>query len=621
MNFIKQHKFISGIILIVVIGASYFTYSKLTAKTAATRYVLETASKQTLISSVTGTGQVSLLNQVNITPKIAGSGSAANLSGNLTEVDVVDGQAVKAGDVVAKIDCSDLTKQLRDAKISLYSAQVSMSKLQSGATATDVKTANDKISSAQKNLVDAQQALIDAQNQNVVDLNNKYIDAASTLNDAYNKANDIVTNQINPLFKNIQSGSSDSPSINFITTDQQLTSNASYGRASAINAVNDLKSKVNSMGSDQNAINLVLSEAGSDLNVITDFLNNLSNAANSGVVTLDVTQSTLNSYAATANSARSSIITLNDNITNAQRAINDQITSNKNNITADNQKISSANDSLTQAKDSLTSLQAGPNSFDVKSQQIALQQKQNAVSDIEQNLGDCTITAPFAGVVSTINFQVGDAVTSASNITTLLTTQKLVSITLNEVDVAKVKIGQKATLTFDALPDLSLTGTVTAIDAIGTVSQGVVSYGVKINLDSQNDNVKAGMTVSASIVTEVDSDVLAVSTGSVKQDTSGNSYVLMIDNPITSSGVQGVTTATSTREQVVTTGAATDALVEITSGLNEGDQVVSRTILPTTAKTSTSASATSLLGGGGLGGGSGAYRGGSGATGGAARGN
>ena len=600
MNFIKQHKFVTALVLLIIIGGSYYTYSKLTATTAPTRYVLETASKQTLISSVSGTGQVSLLNQVNITPKIAGSGSSANLSGNLTAVNVVNGQAVKAGDVIAKIDCSDLTKQLRDARISLASAQVSMAKLKRGSTPADLKAANDKVASAQKSLADAGQALIDTQNQNVTDLNNKYSDAVTTLNDAYNKANDIVTNQINPLFKDLQT---ENPSLNFITSDPQLSASAVWKRAAAINTLKDLKNTVSAVNCDQNSINAALNTANSDLATVTDFFNNLSNAANSGVATLDTPQNTLNSYAASANSARSSIIGLSNNITAAQRAITNQITTNKNNITAANQKISNANDSLTQAKDNLSTMQAGPDSFDVKSQQISLQQRINAVTDIEQNLGDCTIKAPFDGVVSTINFQVGDAVTSASNITTLLTTQKIASITLNEVDVAKIKIGQKATLTFDALPDLSLAGTVNAIDAIGTVSQGVVTYGVKISLDSQDDRVKAGMTVAASIITEVHADVLAVSTGSVKQNTNGDSYVLIIDNPITTSGVQGVTTATSTREQIVTTGASTDALVEIISGLNDGDSVVSKTVSSVSAsKKTTSASATSLLGGGGGGG-------------------
>ncbi|MDD5433706.1 MAG: hypothetical protein PHE77_03610, partial [Candidatus Pacebacteria bacterium] len=61
----------------------------------------------------------------------------------------------------------------------------------------------------------------------------------------------------------------------------------------------------------------------------------------------------------------------------------------------------------------------------------------------------------------------------------------MAEISLNEVDVAKVKIGQRAIITFDAIDELEITGKVEDVDTIGTVSQGVVSYNVKIIFDTQ----------------------------------------------------------------------------------------------------------------------------------------
>ena len=70
---------------------------------------------------------------------------------------------------------------------------------------------------------------------------------------------------------------------------------------------------------------------------------------------------------------------------------------------------------------------------------------------------------------------------------------------MNEVDAAKISVGNKTTLTFDATEDLTLTGKVAQIDTIGTVEQGVVSYKVKIAFDTQDERIKPGMTANASI--------------------------------------------------------------------------------------------------------------------------
>ena len=100
----------------------------------------------------------------------------------------------------------------------------------------------------------------------------------------------------------------------------------------------------------------------------------------------------------------------------------------------------------------------------------------------------------------------------------LITKQKIAEISLNEVDAAKVKVGQKVTLTFDAIDGLSITGEVSEIDALGTVSQGVVTYGVKIAFDTQDERVKSGMSVSAAIITDVKQNVLLVPNAAVKSN-------------------------------------------------------------------------------------------------------
>jgi HlyD family secretion protein len=95
-------------------------------------------------------------------------------------------------------------------------------------------------------------------------------------------------------------------------------------------------------------------------------------------------------------------------------------------------------------------------------------------------------------------------------VATLITKQKIAQVSLNEVDITKIKSGQKVNITFDAIENLNITGQVLDVDLVGTVSQGVVSYNVKIGLDIDDERIKSGMSVSASIITDIRQDVVSV---------------------------------------------------------------------------------------------------------------
>src|SRR6185369_12071403 len=128
----------------------------------------------------------------------------------------------------------------------------------------------------------------------------------------------------------------------------------------------------------------------------------------------------------------------------------------------------------------------------------------------QTNYSNNIIIAPFDGVIAKLSLQRGDQASASTAVATLVTKQQIAQISLNEVDAVNVKQDQKATMTFDAIDGLSMTGKVVEIDTIGTVSQGVVSYSAKVALDTQDDRIKPGMSVNVSIITDVAPDVLAV---------------------------------------------------------------------------------------------------------------
>jgi HlyD family secretion protein len=179
---------------------------------------------------------------------------------------------------------------------------------------------------------------------------------------------------------------------------------------------------------------------------------------------------------------------------------------------------------------------------------------------------------PFDGVLAKVSVKKLDTIGSGTSVATLITTQKVAEISLNEVDVSKVKVGQKATLTFDAIPDLTITGLVAEIDSIGTVSQGVVTYNVKITFDTQDDRIKPGMSISSSIITDVRQDVLVVANSAIKLQ-NNTSYVEIFDPALVGSdSSQGVVSPIAPIKQTVETGLSNDTETEIVSGLKEKDQ-------------------------------------------------
>ncbi|MBI3335427.1 MAG: biotin/lipoyl-binding protein, partial [Candidatus Portnoybacteria bacterium] len=109
-----KRKFTAGILLLVIAGGGYWGYAKIFNNNGAIRYAAAQVQNGTLIVSISGSGQVSASNQVDVRPKT---------SGEITAVYVKSGQAVGAGAILAAIDASDAERAVRDAEISLETAK------------------------------------------------------------------------------------------------------------------------------------------------------------------------------------------------------------------------------------------------------------------------------------------------------------------------------------------------------------------------------------------------------------------------------------------------------------------------------------------------------------------
>lgn len=276
-----------------------------------------------------------------------------------------------------------------------------------------------------------------------------------------------------------------------------------------------------------------------------------------------------------------------------------------------------ANQTATQAQSSTTSLQA------------KVDQAQLDVDNAESALAATTLTAPGAGTVTAINGTVGQQTGSGSNSsnnsagassssssssgsggqsgqqssssssTGFIDITDMGSLVVNtsvaEIDVSKVKTGQKATVTLNATPDQPLQATVSSIDLTPTTSSNVVSYGAKLMLANPPSGLRPGQSASVVITVAEADGVLSVPAAAVR--TSGTTNVVTVEQ-----NGQPVS-------RQVEVGVRGESTVEIKSGLNEGDSVVLTAASPTTSSGSNGQQRTGGLGGfgggqqGGFGGG------------------
>jgi len=221
----------------------------------------------------------------------------------------------------------------------------------------------------------------------------------------------------------------------------------------------------------------------------------------------------------------------------------------------------------------------------LESKRITLEDRKNSLDDALRNLSYYTIRAPFTGTIGNIAIAEYNRIGSGSVLGTLVAEDKYVKITLNEIDVIKVQPGQKARITLDAFPTTIITGIVASVDSVGIVTQGVDEYTVHILLTHSRSediaNIRSGMSAEVIIVTAEKTDTLIVPASAIKT-IRGRTYVetLATQSTITSAS------ATTSRQQIfVETGITDDISTEILSGIEEGTEIIVRTITQTETST------------------------------------
>jgi RND family efflux transporter MFP subunit len=188
-----------------------------------------------------------------------------------------------------------------------------------------------------------------------------------------------------------------------------------------------------------------------------------------------------------------------------------------------------------------------PNPDDLAAAQANVLAAQSAVNNLY-------LTSPFSGEVTSVGYQPGDSVIQSTPAVVLVDRSNLyVDLQIDESHVVNLSVGNKATILLEANPNLPLTGKVTYINPVGTSTQGVVYYDVRVTLDKADASILIGATADVTIQAGQAQAVLTVPVSAVGSDTSGE-YVYVVSSDGSSQQVPVVSGQILSNNTVIVSG-------------------------------------------------------------------
>ncbi len=232
----------------------------------------------------------------------------------------------------------------------------------------------------------------------------------------------------------------------------------------------------------------------------------------------------------------------------------------------DNEKVKEGQSLLTLENDDLY-IEQQKNALELKDSQLTLESQQ-------KNLEDYNIVSPIDGVVIKKYSKAGDTINNSNSNTILMVvadmSKMVFTLDIDELDIAKIQIGQKVSIDADALPEESFVGEVTNIAAEGESENGVTTYEVEVTI-AEPGELKSGMNVNAEIAVQSKKDVLYVPIDAVQKNNNKNVVFVYKENLTKENTVKDANQMKQMKE--VEIGISNEEYIEIISGVEEGEIV------------------------------------------------
>ncbi|MHB1462152.1 MAG: efflux RND transporter periplasmic adaptor subunit [Armatimonadota bacterium] len=528
----KRIKQIAGIIVIVLlVVAGVMVMRARNAAASKPQLQTDTVKRDSIVSSVSGNGVLEPLTTVEV---------KSNVGGTVVEMTVDEGDVVKAGQLIAKIDPADSISQLDQVKADNVSAQSRVSQSKQAYSLQREQT--------QANVVSAEQALITARQR---------------LAQAEQQAKiqpKLTSESIKQASLSLDTARSDLRQLKTATIPQMISSTKS----------NYDQSQVSYQEAEKN---LQRQKALLEKGFVSRSV-------------VDAAESQYSSAKAQMDIAKSKLDTVNSEVAEQMRSAESKVSqamslleSAKANSIQDDLKhrdLLAASAAVKQAEASLASSKSSAIQVQMKGEEIlqaqsSLVRSEATVKNAQTQLGYTTIVAPSSGVVVKKYAETGSMVTagkssfsgSGSGVTIVDiadTSRMQVVVDVDETDISKISVGQEVDVTVDAFPKELFAGKVTKVAPAAEQTQSVTTIPVTVELKQPDTRLKPQMNASCDFIIARKDNVLCISIDAVVETDNGTEVTVMANGQ-----------AVPKKVEIGLTG---DEYCEVKSGLKEGDTIV-----------------------------------------------
>jgi len=499
------------VILIAISLTAYYFFFRVTVPEP--DFVV--AAKRDIAQEVSLTGRVKPASSVDL---------AFERSGKIDQVNANVGRKVGAGETLAVLVNAGLRAEVLQAEANLEAEEIKLAELKRGARPEEIAVSRAKVASAESAELDAKNNLVDK------------------LKDAYTKSDDAVRNKVDQFFDS--PASADPRLSTYLNADSGLERKTEEERALAGSILKTWKTSLDAL-SNLSDLNAHIAEAKKNLNQTVLFLDKAALVVNSSSAGAGLSQATLDGWRADIATARTNVNTAISNLSSAE------------------EKLRIGESNLLIASRELELKESGAASEEILAAEAKVKSAEAVKQQKNAELAKTILLSPIAGIVTKADAKVGEIVSQNTVLVSVISIANFeIEANSPEADVAKLKVGAKARVTLDAYGDeFVFDAEIISIDPAETIVEGVSTYKTKLAFLKEDARIKSGMTADIDVFGERRANVLALPARAIATK-AGEKFVKVL-------------VSSSQKEIKIETGLrGSDGMIEIISGLAEGDKVV-----------------------------------------------
>lgn len=466
----KKVVFISlAVVLAAAIAGGIFYFSVLrdgSAKASQAEIPTAVVERGNLTATISTNGNVTLSEQQKL---------SFGVSGTIKEVKVENGSVVKKGDIIALLDTISLERAIVQAQANLEAAEINLKKTQNLYKASDIMRAESAVFSARSALKEAQQSLDDY--ITLYDATDLRLAEADLRNAKLNLETALLDQKLNLRIQ----GQSVKKSY------EQEIQEASVARERARLAYRDLIWRVYKVESliPDTEYHLKLNPMKMGFIAVEAFDKNVEDAYWNWIDADISYQKLIAEEYKNKQSLQNNVDKAKDAINRAEQKLADiKEWPKASEIEIRKARIESAKQTIDKAEADLADIKAGADPLDIALKQNQIDQNKISLDIAKENLDKAKLLAPFDGVIFNLTAEPNQSVSAGTIVMQIVNPSTMrIDVYIDEVDIARVRGGQEADVTFDALPGIALPGKITNVSYVATKQSGVTNFLTYIGLD------------------------------------------------------------------------------------------------------------------------------------------